>query len=89
MAEKDVGGLKNVIFDEAPFAHNLSPFIDIRPEVPESERYKALAGTRKSGLYAFASGDGVHWKKMSDAAGLPPGFQPDEGVHCGQAATYC
>ena len=29
----------------------------------EKEQFKALAGTRKSGLHAFISADGIHWKK--------------------------
>lgn len=64
-------GLKNAVFAEAPFAHNLSPFLDTRPGVPSAERFKALAGKRTSGLYAFASADGLQWRKMSDRAVLP------------------
>jgi hypothetical protein len=42
--------------------------VDTRPGVPAGERYKALAGVdRKSGLVAFASADGIHWKRMGDA----------------------
>lgn len=63
-------GLKNAILNEPPFSHNFSPFIDTRPGVPASERYKALAGTRVSGLYAFVSGDGIHWRKQGDKAAI-------------------
>lgn len=49
------------------FAHNFSPFLDGRPEAAEDRRFKALAGVHKGGgLYAFASGDGVRWKKLKD-----------------------
>lgn len=56
----------NVILHEPPFCHNFSPFLDTRPGVPAGERFKALAGTVKSSLVAFISGDGVHWKKLRD-----------------------
>ncbi|MFI4850974.1 MAG: hypothetical protein ACIAZJ_17820 [Gimesia chilikensis] len=52
-----------ILADAAPMTHNLSPFLDTRPGVPESERYKALGGTMKSGLVAFTSPDGIHWKQ--------------------------
>lgn len=54
----------NVILHEAPFCHNFSPFLDQRPEVIPEQRFKALAGTVKSGLVAFVSADGIHWKKL-------------------------
>lgn len=54
----------NVILHEAPFCHNFSPFLDSRPGVPPGERFKALAGTVKSQLFAFVSADGIHWKKF-------------------------
>jgi hypothetical protein len=40
--------------------------LDARPGVPASERFKALAGTVKSMLYAFVSADGIRWRKLSD-----------------------
>jgi hypothetical protein len=51
----------NVVLTNAPFAHNFSPFLDERPDVPKAEHYKALAGDYKTGLHAFESADGVHW----------------------------
>ncbi len=50
----------------APFSSNFSPVLDTRPGVSEAQRFKALAGTRKTGLVAFQSADGVRWKKMSE-----------------------
>jgi len=50
----------------SPFTHNFCPFIDTKPGVPKSERYKAIAGNEKSGLVAFISEDGIHWKKLRD-----------------------
>lgn len=62
----EIDGTKanNVILHEAPFCHNFSPFLDTRPGAPADQRFKALAGTLKSGLVAFASRDGIHWKKL-------------------------
>lgn len=54
----------NIILHEAPLCHNFSPFLDLRPGVPAEERFKALAGTVKSSLVAFLSGDGIHWRKL-------------------------
>ncbi len=62
------GSFPNAILDTYPFAHNLAPFRDKRPGVPEQERFKALAGgTRDSGLHAFASEDGIRWRKLHDS----------------------
>ena len=54
----------NVILHEAPLCHNFSPFLDARPGVPKEQRFKALAGTMKSGLVALVSGDGIRWTKL-------------------------
>ncbi|MBK9168003.1 MAG: hypothetical protein IPM24_11120 [Bryobacterales bacterium] len=71
----DVLGTKrnNVILaNHAPLSHNFSPMLDTRPGVPASERFKALAGTHRSGLVAFVSGDGVRWRKLRDEPVLSP-----------------
>jgi hypothetical protein len=54
--------------DEAPASHNFSPFVDTRPGVPAEERYKALGGTSKTGLIAFISADGLHWRRLQPGA---------------------
>ncbi len=56
-----------------PFSHNFAPFLDRKPGVPAAERYKALGGIGSSGLAAFVSGDGIHWRKWREAPVLPPG----------------
>jgi hypothetical protein len=61
----------NIILKEnPPFSHNFTPFLDTRPGVPEQERFKALAGTARSGLVAFASADGLQWRRLRQV--LPP-----------------
>ena len=58
----------NVILANAsPFSHNFAPFLDKRPGAEKEARFKALAGIHTSGLYAFASADGVQWKKIQDS----------------------
>lgn len=56
----------NIILNAAGVTHNFSPFLDSRPGVPHSERFKALGGVidhhnPAGGLRAYASGDGIHW----------------------------
>lgn len=50
-------------------SHNMRPFVDTCPGVPESERFKALGGgfnssSRPAGYWALVSADGIHWKKL-------------------------
>jgi len=48
------------------WCHNFSPFLDTRPGIPKSERYKAIASEKKDGLVSFVSADGIHWKRWKD-----------------------
>jgi hypothetical protein len=47
--------------------HNFSPFIDTKPDVPAEQKYKAVSGYHDTGLHAYVSPDGIHWKKLQDA----------------------
>jgi hypothetical protein len=51
---------------ENSVVHNFCPMLDARPGVPRSERFKAMGGGSKVGMFAFVSADGVDWKPMSD-----------------------
>jgi hypothetical protein len=62
--EIDGSRRNNVILHEPPFCHNFCPFLDSRPGVPPEQRFKALAGTVKTGLVAFVSADGIRWNKL-------------------------
>jgi hypothetical protein len=65
----DVPGTKDnnvVLAGLAPFSHNFSPLLDTRPNVPADQRFKAIGGTMSSGLAAFASPDGLRWRKLRD-----------------------
>jgi len=52
----------NIMRMGAMTSHNFAPFIDTRPGVPASQRYKAVGGNGKA--YVFASADGLDWRKM-------------------------
>jgi len=56
-------------------SHNFAPFLDRNPAAAPNARYKALGGLKErgqnwkegataGGLYAFASPDGIHWRKL-------------------------
>ncbi len=81
----EAGGTKdnNVIWRGVE-SHNFSPFLDANPVTKPGERFKALGGVKQpgknwhqgetpGGLYAFASADGVNWKKMKDTPVITKG----------------
>lgn len=81
----EAGGTKdnNVIWRGVE-SHNFSPFLDTNPKTKPDERFKALGGVKQpgknwhqgetpGGLYAFASADGIHWKKMKDTPVITKG----------------
>ena len=76
------GSKKNnvILYKAAPVTHNFSPFIDSNPDVPANQKYKALGGTEKSGLIAWVSADGIHWKKMQDEPVITDGKFDSQNV---------
>ncbi len=75
-----------VLMNEFLVTHNFTPFVDTRPGVPTTERYKALGGLAyqphkehlevrerrgPGGLKAYTSPDGIHWKKLRDEPVVP------------------
>ena len=79
----EISGTKknNVVLAHAvPANHNFSPFLDTRKQVPAAERYKALAGTEKSGLLAFYSADGLHWHQAQKEPVLTQGLFDSQNV---------
>ncbi len=79
----EVGGSKenNVILaEDPPFSHNFCPMLDTRKGVPAEQRYKALAGSRRSGLVAFVSPDGLHWNKLRDEPVITEGAFDSQNV---------
>ena len=63
------GGNKDnnaILADVGPVTHNFAPFLDTKPGVPKSERFKAVGGSSQSGLIGWISEDGIHFKKLRD-----------------------
>ncbi len=50
---------------------NFTPFRDTNPACPPDERYKALSGFGRRGLFALKSADGIRWSKMADQPIIP------------------
>jgi len=56
----------------APVPHNFIAFVDTRPGIPASERYKGLGGLFpiseeqrfSNGLMGFTSADGIRWRQI-------------------------
>ena len=62
-----------IIGPESPdVRHNFTPFLDTRPGIDPSERFKALGGlfdhdrrdATTHGLLLYGSADGIHWKQL-------------------------
>jgi hypothetical protein len=69
------GSKENNVVWRGVESHNFAPFIDQNPQAAPDARYKALAGLKEpgrnwhlgatpGGLYAFASADGLNWRKI-------------------------
>ena len=78
-----------ILYNEAPFTHNFAPFLDTKPGIPKEERFKAFAGTERSGLVPFVSKDGVHWKKLQDEAVITDGKFDSQNVAFWSEAENC
>ena len=75
------GSKKNNIILSGQVSNTFVPFKDTNPSAKPGERYKALAAlSDPTGLYAFASPDGVHWRKMSDAPVITRGKFDSQNV---------
>jgi len=66
----------NIILSGEAASQALVPFRDANPECKPQEQYKALSVMSKpvTGLYAFASPDGIHWTQMSDEPVITEGY---------------
>ena len=75
------GSKKNNIILSGQVSNTFVPFKDTNPSAKPGERYKALAAlSDPRGLYAFASPDGVRWRKMSDAPVITRGKFDSQNV---------
>lgn len=78
-----------VLADLPPFSGNFAPFLDARPGVPAAERFKALAGSEKTGLVAFISADGIHWRKIRETPVLTRGVFDSQNVAFWSPSENC
>ncbi len=72
----------NVILgpEYAPVPHNFIAFVDTRPGIPSSQRYKGLGGLFpisehkrfSNGLIGFTSPDGIRWKQIQEEPLIGP-----------------
>ncbi len=69
-----------VLAHAAPVTHNFSPFLDTRTGVEPEHRFKALGGTKKSGLMAYSSPDGFRWTKIQDEPVFTKGIFDSQNV---------
>jgi len=72
----EAGGTRdnNVILTEPKnVTHNLCPFLDTRSDVPINERFKAVGGTGKAGLFGYVSPDGIRWQPVRSEALITEG----------------
>lgn len=69
-----------ILASAAPLTHNFCPMIDGKSGVPAQERYKALAGTSKTGLVAFVSADGLSWRKLREEPVITGGAFDSQNV---------
>lgn len=88
----EAGGTKanNVIWRGVE-SHNFAPFLDTNPAARPDERFKALGGIKEpgrnwhqgatpGGLYAFASADGIHWRKLKPEPVITKGAFDSQNV---------
>ncbi len=71
------GSRENSIVWMGAGTHNFAPFLDANPKAKPEERYKALAG---GPLVAFASPDGIHWRKMREEPVITKGAFDSQNV---------
>ena len=78
-----------ILAGQAPVHHNFCPFLDGRPGVKPEERFKALGGTRTSGLMAYVSGDGVRWKILQEKPVITKGAFDSQNVAFWSESEQC
>ncbi len=59
-------GTNIILANAGDVTHNFSPMLDENPKAEAQQKFKGIGGSAKSGLYAFASPDGIHWEKIQD-----------------------
>lgn len=70
----------NIVWNKGYAPHNFVPFKDSRPDVPDDQRYKALAFGKDNFLGTFASPDGLHWRTLSEKLAINDGAFDSQNV---------
>lgn len=78
-----------VLANRPPFSHNFAPFLDTNPQTLSEEKYKALSGTSDSGLTAWISPDGIHWKKKQEKSVMEKGEFDSQNVSFWSVQEQC
>ncbi len=92
LVELDGSKANNILLHGDETAHNFAPVLDTRPGVPDDERFKALASCRfndQRGLVAFASADGIHWRKLREEPVITKGAFDSQNVAFWSAHEGC
>lgn len=69
-----------ILANAAPVTHNFTPFLDKNPEAKIGQRFKAIGGTKKSGLKAYVSADGIHWTLLQEKSIITEGNFDSQNV---------
>jgi hypothetical protein len=52
----------NIVWPGSSQSGTFVPFLDTKPDCPVTEKFKAVGGNYKTGLFLFTSPDAIHWK---------------------------
>ena len=78
-----------LLANQVPITHNFCPFIDHNPSPHLPDPYKALGGTKESGLIGLTSTDGIHWKVIQPEPLIPTTmFSPESYVFDSQNVPF-
>lgn len=64
---RSFGGNKDnniILADNGRVSGNFAPFLDTKPGIPKTERFKAIGGGSQSGLIGLVSEDGIQFKQL-------------------------
>lgn len=70
-------------------SHNFTPFLDSNPAAAADERFKAVGGEDKAGLFGFVSADGIHWRKVQEGPIFRDGVFDSQNVPFWSEAENC
>jgi hypothetical protein len=57
----------NILWPGSSYSGNFVPFLDKRRGCPADEKFKAVGGNHKTGLFLFTSPDAIHWSISKEA----------------------